>query len=64
LGHGTGYQYPHDDERGILEQQYAPDLLADRIYYRPTEHGVEARVAERLRAIRAILGRAEGSGPA
>ena len=24
LGHGKGYQYPHDDPAGVLRQQYAP----------------------------------------
>ena len=28
LGHGTGYQYPHDDPRGWVPQQYRPDHLA------------------------------------
>lgn len=62
LGHGIDYQYPHDDERGILEQQYAPDVVVDRVYYRPTAHGAEGRVAERLKAIRAILGRGVNHG--
>ena len=30
LGHGAGYAYPHDDPRGVLTQQYAPDDVADR----------------------------------
>lgn len=55
LGHGLEYQYPHDDERGVLAQQYAPDSVRDRIYYHPTAHGAEGRVAERLEKIRAIL---------
>jgi len=25
LGHGTGYDYPHDDPRGWVPQQYLPD---------------------------------------
>ena len=25
LGHGVGYVYPHDDPRGVVTQQYAPD---------------------------------------
>jgi len=29
--------------------------VADRTYYEPSEHGLEARVAERARRIRAIL---------
>jgi putative ATPase len=48
LGHGRGYQYPHDDPRGWLPQQYAPDDLVGRRYYEPSGHGYEADVADRL----------------
>jgi len=41
LGHGDGYQYPHDLPGGVARQQYLPDELADRQYYRPTAHGAE-----------------------
>ena len=46
LGHGRGYAYPHDAPEGVVAQQYAPDPIADRRYYRPTSHGAEARWAE------------------
>ncbi len=36
LGHGLGYQYPHDHADGWVEQQYLPDVLKDKQYYRPT----------------------------
>jgi putative ATPase len=49
LGHGTGYQYPHDDARGWVPQQYLPDQVADARWYEPSDHGYEAEVAERLR---------------
>jgi putative ATPase len=55
LGHGKGYRYAHDDPRGIVEQQYAPDALVGRDYYRPTRHGAEASYAERLVRLRAVL---------
>jgi putative ATPase len=47
LGHGTGYLYPHDDPRGWVPQQYLPDELVGRRYYRPTAHGREAKLRER-----------------
>jgi putative ATPase len=62
LGHGRGYQYPHDAEEGVVRQVYAPDLLADRTYYEPSGHGAEARYAERAERIKAILGRRGESG--
>lgn len=42
LGHGTGYSYPHDDPRGWTEQNYLPDALRGRVWYRPSVHGDEA----------------------
>ena len=34
LGHGKGYQYPHDDPAGVLEQQYPPDALVGQALLR------------------------------
>jgi len=59
IGHGHGYQYPHDFEGGIVEQQYAPGNIAGRRYYEPSQHGAEARYAERSERIRAALGKPE-----
>ena len=65
LGHGRGYQYPHDYPEGVVAQAYAPDPVAGRRYYEPSRHGAEARYAERSERIRAILGRADdGDQPA
>ena len=58
VGHGEGYRYPHDFDGGIVPQRYAPDSVADRRYYQPSRHGLEARVAERAERIRAILDQA------
>ena len=55
LGHGMGYQYPHDSELGVLEQQYAPDELSDAVYYEPTDHGNERDVSARLEKLRRII---------
>jgi putative ATPase len=64
LGHGRGYQYPHDYPEGVVAQAYAPDPVAGRRYYEPSRHGAEARYAERSERIRAILGRAGDDGEA
>jgi putative ATPase len=37
LGHGKGYVYPHDAELGVSAQQYLPDELRGREYYRPKQ---------------------------
>jgi putative ATPase len=47
LGHGTGYQYPHDDPQGWVRQQYRPEHLEGRRYYEPSGHGGEAEIALR-----------------
>jgi putative ATPase len=55
LGHGKGYQYPHDDPRGVVTQRYAPDGVDERDYYQPTGHGSERAVADRLPRLRRIV---------
>ena len=34
LGHGLGYQYAHNHPNHYVKQQYLPDVLRDRVYYR------------------------------
>jgi putative ATPase len=62
LGHGKGYRYPHDFEHGLVRQDYSPEEIRERRYYRPTRHGAEARFADRWSRIRAFL-RGESAPP-
>jgi len=55
IGHGKGYKYAHDEPYGVAEQQYAPDVVADAEYYRPTALGAEAAVKERWERIRSLV---------
>ncbi|WP_245961931.1 replication-associated recombination protein A [Quadrisphaera granulorum] len=55
IGHGQGYVYAHDAPHAVASQQYAPDDLAGREYYRPTDRGVERDIGARLQRIRALL---------
>ncbi|MEU8813084.1 AAA family ATPase [Actinoplanes sp. NPDC048796] len=55
LGHGRGYRYPHDDSRGVVTQQYVPDDLLEAEYYRPTDHGAERAVNDRVPKLRRIV---------
>ncbi|RBY76774.1 replication-associated recombination protein A [Geodermatophilus sp. TF02-6] len=57
LGHGGSYVYPHDTPDGIVPQQYPPDALVGRDYYRPTTRGAEGPIAARLGKLRAIVRR-------
>ncbi len=61
LGHGKGYRYAHDEPFGIARQQYAPDVVADAEYYRPTSLGAEAAVKERWERIRRMVRGEPGS---
>ncbi|MFI6062975.1 replication-associated recombination protein A [Streptomyces sp. NPDC051286] len=64
LGHAQGYVYPHDVPGGIAAQQYAPDAVRDRHYYRPTRYGAEARYADVVDRVRERLGRGGSDGAA
>ena len=55
LGHGSSYTYAHDDPRGVVEQQYAPDSVADKAYYRPGTRGAEQDYADRHARLRKII---------
>ncbi len=50
LGYGEEYKYSHDFQHHFVEQQYLPDNLKDKIYYRPTENGAEKSIRDRLNA--------------
>ena len=62
LGHGSSYKYSHDEPFGIAEQQYAPDVVLDAEYYRPTELGAEAQVKQRWERIRRLIRGDRGIG--
>ncbi len=46
LDYGKGYQYAHDHDDALVDQEHFPDELAGRVYYHPKEVGREARLAE------------------
>ncbi len=48
LGYGRGYKYAHDYEDGFVEQEYFPTELGPKIYYEPTDRGLEKTIAQRL----------------
>ena len=52
LGYGHGYQYAHELDEKVADMQCLPDNLRDRIYYEPTNEGVEKRIRERLQDIK------------
>jgi putative ATPase len=56
LGSGVGYRYPHDAPGGFVADDHLPPELAGARLYEPTEHGLEAKLAERLRELRRLRG--------
>ena len=51
LGHGVGYEYPHDDPRGWVHQEHRPPEVAGRSYYEPSGHGDEREISEHMRRL-------------
>ena len=54
VGYGAGYQYAHNLESKVADMQCLPDNLKDRIYYHPTEEGIEKRIKARLEEIKKL----------
>jgi putative ATPase len=52
LHYGEGYKYAHDYEGAHVEQDYLPESLKGRVYYRPTNRGLEVEIGKRLAAWR------------
>ncbi|MBM4762396.1 replication-associated recombination protein A [Bacillus sp. B15-48] len=56
LGRGIGYLYPHDYEGGWVKQQYLPDKLKRKVYFKPKRTGkfeqALATVYEKIMALK------------
>ena len=62
-GNHEGYKYAHDWPGAVAPQEYLPEDLRGRRYYRPNDRGYEREVAARMARIEPILhgGGAEGA---
>ena len=64
MGHGKGYRYAHDEADAYAAgEHYLPDDMPDVTFYAPTDRGLEARIADKLRALRARDEDAGGKRP-
>ena len=55
LDYGKGYRYAHDEEGGFAAgERYLPEGMAAPGFYRPVERGLEIKIAEKLRQLRAL----------
>jgi len=53
LGYGKGYRYAHDEpEAYAAGERYLPEGMPEVSFYQPTERGLEAKIAEKLAALR------------
>jgi putative ATPase len=66
LGHGEGYQYPHDADSGWVAQQYVPREVAGTTFYQPGRHGAEAGLVAQWQRRQSVDGsdpeHSEGAG--
>jgi putative ATPase len=59
LGYGRGYQYAHAVENKVTAMECLPENLRGRVYYQPTNEGIEKRIRERLEEIKNHRSRAQ-----
>ncbi len=56
LGHGQGYRYAHNEPGATSKgQTYFPDEMGEKIYYEPTNRGLEIKIKEKLDQLRSGL---------
>ena len=54
LDYGKGYRYAHDENGGFAAgERYLPDGMVDPGFYQPVERGLEIKIADKLRQLRA-----------
>lgn len=52
LGHGIGYKYAHDYKNHYVKQQYLPDELVGRSFYKLSDNGYEKELKAWMEKIR------------
>jgi putative ATPase len=55
LDYAKGYRYAHNEEEGYAAgETYFPDDMLEVSFYQPTDHGLEAKIAEKLAHLREL----------
>ena len=64
LGYGKEYRYAHDEDGGYAAgENYLPENMPKRQYYRPVERGLEIKIGEKLERLRQLdLARMKNDG--
>ena len=52
LGRAVGYKYPHNYTNSYVKQQYLPDNLKDKVYYKPGKNKMEDSVKTYMEKIK------------
>lgn len=61
MDYGKDYRYAHTEEGGFAAgERYFPDEMETRVYYEPVERGLEIKISEKLKRLRALNKQAEG----
>ena len=64
LDYGKGYRYAHDEEGGFAAgETYLPEGMAPPGFYEPVPRGLEIKIGEKLRELRARNAGATGAVP-
>jgi putative ATPase len=48
MGYGKGYIYPHDYPDSRIRQEYLPEKIRGRIFYRPSDRAFEKEITRRM----------------
>ena len=48
LGHGIGYEYAHDFPKHFSRQQYLPNEIKDKVFYRASDNGYEKQIKKHM----------------
>jgi putative ATPase len=55
LGYKKGYRYAHDEPDAYAAgENYFPDAMGQRQYYKPVNRGLEIKIAEKLQRLKAL----------
>jgi putative ATPase len=48
MGYGNGYIYPHDYPNSRINQEYLPERIKGKIFYRPSDRAFEKEIRRRM----------------
>jgi len=51
MGYSKGYKYPHNFEGNFVKEDYLPSEIDDKVFYEPSDHGIEKSIKDRLKKL-------------